>query len=752
MAGLYIKNNLGETNLNLVDAVQKLYKTGIENDIRLFAFARSLFSEVRSPFIFNGETISAEISGLKNEPFTKGDGTVVNRTKFITTDFTFSENNFIWFERIASGGGFQLDRRESSYDVALNGSVAAASSPANHIQLDSSDAQALSSTQHRLVGYDADGNSTIYFILGSITSGGVFQISSSFDGTALTGAGLTAALQNLQATNGASIRYMRPEGSPIVISENGSLVSLEISSVGSNYDIQTFHTNGNFVIGRKYTIFSVGDMDWNAVGVPTGTDAVRGLTFTATAVGDGAADNTGTAYTTLPTSSYTGINNTKAIQVAIVGEISGASNAVAEVYLKSDGSLDATQLPKIILGGSGYIEEENLTILFHCQTNRYGEAESPGNTKCKNYPNNADRIIHNVFNYTTSDGDALDNDNTILDNTIEIGFEATFKAAKYYYEVKVGTEDGFFLYNPDDDEFVYLGELYDSLQTIPVADEPVLKLRREDRITNKNLLNIASLDSRSFIFTHDNEESFTFADSLSSGLRSISLDVSEIRNNFQYIVQNAKRQRTTEDQLNTLSTQYNIFQGRNFDSTYRCVLRDPDGVLDATGANAVDFSTLSQLNNVDEIETTINGEKVICPGIYLDVGGEYRRAFSTDDKPFASAKGKKILSPKFYKLADGQTDYSNDSNYELVQAGDARYSLHTAYYKGGSETSVIGFDMYLGTLVQNISNDLNNGGFVFDDAKSTETIKTGVESFPLFSYISGGTTFSPRFLYTTDAW
>lgn len=750
MAGLYIKNNLGETNLNLVDAVQKLYKTGIENDIRLFAFARSLFSEVRSPFIFNGEVVPAEISGLKNEPFTTGDGTVINRTKFLTTDFTFSENNFIWFEKIASGGGFQLDRRASFYDVALNGNVAAASSPANHLQLNSSDAQALSSTQHRLVGYDDDGNSTIYFILGSVTSGGAFQISESFDGAALTGAALTTAISNLQATNGASIRFMRPEGSPIVISENGSLVALEISSVGSNYDIQTFHTNGNFVIGRKYTISSIGDMDWNAVGVPAGTDATTGTTFTASAIGDGDASKSGTAYTTLPTGSYTGANNTKAIQVSIIGEISGASNAVAEVYLKSNGSLDPTQLPKIILGGSGYIEGENLTILPHCQINRYGESESPGNTKCKNYPNNADRIIHNVFNYTTSDGDQLDNDNTILDNTIEIGFEATFKAIKYYYEVKVGTEDGFFLYNPNDSEFIYLGDLYDSLQTIPSADESLLKLRREDRITDKNLLNISSLDSRSFIFTHDIEESFTFADSLASGLRSISLDVSKIRNNFQYIVQNAKRQRTAEDQLNTLSTQYNIFQGRNFDSTFRCVLRDPDGVLDVTGANAVDFSTLSQLNDVDEIETEIAGEKVICPGIYLDVGGEYKRAFSTDDKPFASVKGKKILSPKIYKLTAGETDYSDDSHYSLALAGEARYSVHTAYLKGSTATSVLGFDMYLGTLVQNISSNNDNGGFVFETTKSTETIKTGVESFPLFSYLSGGSTLSPRFLYTTD--
>jgi len=748
MAGLYIKNNLGEKNLNLVDAVQKLYKPGIENDIRLFAFARSLFSEIRSPFIFNAETVPAEIKALKNEPFTKGDGTVINRTKFITNDFTFSENNFVWFETITNAGAFQLDRRTSFYDIILSGNVVAGGT-ANHIELDSNDAQALSSGLHLLIGTNDNNDVKIYYVLGSVNSGGEFQISESFEGAPITGAALTSAISQLSTTQGAKIRVMKPEGSPIVISENGSLVSLEIASVGAKYDIQTFHTNGNFIIGRDYRISSVGDMNWTEVGVPSGTTVTVGLTFTATATGSSDTAQTGTAYTTLPTSEYTGTNGTKAIQVNIVGEISGSSNAVVEVYLKSNGSLDATQLPKIILGGSGYIDGESLTILAQCQTNRYGVPENPVEKKCKNYPDNSNRIIHNIFNFSTSDGDDLDNDNTILDDTIEIGFEARFRATNYFYEVKVGTDTGFFLFNNNDNEFVYLGEFYDSEQEIPAANEPLLEFRREDRISEKNLLNISSLDSTSFIFTHVDEESFNFQSNLAEGLRALSLDVTEIRDSFQYIVQNAKRQRTEEDELNTLSTPYNIFRGRNFDSTFRCVLRDPDGVLDATGANSVSFQTLSELNEVDQIETPIAGKQVICPGIYLDVGGEYRRAFSTDDKPFSSAKGKKLISPKFYKLTSGD-DYSNDSAYGVVNAGDGRYSINTSYYKGGSAKKVVGFDMYLGTLVQNISNDNDDGGFVFEDTKSVTTIKTGVQSFPLFSYDNGTIELSPRFLYTED--
>ena len=76
MAGLYSKNNLGEVQLNLKDALQKLYDTGIQEDLRLFAFANSIYSEVRSGVTrTNAETgqaevIPNEIKGLINEPFT----------------------------------------------------------------------------------------------------------------------------------------------------------------------------------------------------------------------------------------------------------------------------------------------------------------------------------------------------------------------------------------------------------------------------------------------------------------------------------------------------------------------------------------------------------------------------------------------------------------------------------------------------------------------------------------------------------
>ena len=749
MAGLYIRNNLGEDNLNLTDAVQKLYKTGINNDIRLFRFAKSLFSEIRSPYIFDGTSPqTAEIKGFFNESFTTSDNILINRTKFLTNKYTFSSDNFVWFERINNEGSFQLDRRPSFYSVSFSGDVVAGSS-ANTIKLDPSDSRVLESSVNRLIGKSADLATTYtYFVLGgTINSGASFKISASLDGPEITGGDLTTAIANLGTDRQASVKYLRPEGSPVVVSQNGSIVSLEIASMGGNYSIETFHENNSFISGRAYTISSVGDMDWNSVGVASGVDPVKGLSFTASATGDGDATKTGRASTILQDSDYTGDNDTLPIQINLLGEDSLASNAIAEVYLSKEGSLDVTKRPKIIAGGSGYFKDERLILLPHCKENRYGEFETSSITQCTIYPEQGSRLIYTNFKYDViADGLGTPNE-----STIEIGREAALYGQEYTYQIKSATEEGFFLYNVDDEEFVYLGNFYDTQQDMPSAsdDQPLLLMKRNDVITDTNLLNIRSLDSRSFIFTHDDAESFQSGAKLADSLRDQSLDVKEVRNSFKYVVQNTTRQRKVEDALNPLPTQYNIFEGKNFDSTFRYILRDPDGVLDASGANEVTFDDLKNLNDKDQIEVEQAGEKIICPGIYLFSGGEFRRAFSTDTKPFYSQKdGFRVLSPSIYELTSG--DY-NTGIFGLVAAGSGRYSLSASYYKGGSSDIIKGFDSYIGSLVQNLSPAANLGGFAFSDEKTTEDIRTAggltAKGFPLISYDFKEATYNPRFLY-----
>lgn len=124
MAGLSRKLNLSEQDINLKEALQKLYAPGIQNDIELF----SLSSQVSS-FISSGtelqEDPSAQIIALSSQVFkTKVSGVdkVIKRTKFITKDYTFATGNQVYFDTYTLGSGNSSD--VSAPILSSNGSIA----------------------------------------------------------------------------------------------------------------------------------------------------------------------------------------------------------------------------------------------------------------------------------------------------------------------------------------------------------------------------------------------------------------------------------------------------------------------------------------------------------------------------------------------------------------------------------------------------------------------------------------------------
>ena len=586
MAGLYSKKNLGEVQLNLKDALQKLYAPGIQEDLRLFAFSNSLYSEIRSGItrtdIDTGEQVEIpnEIYGLINEPFTDDEGTVINRTKFITNKLTFSSNNRVFFEKI-SNVAFTLDRRTDPTD-----------------------------------------------------------------------------------------------GAPIIVSQNGSIVNVEVVGSGSQYEI---------------------------------------------------IDNTGTVVS-LPAS----------IQVNVRGKESGAEDAIVEVTIDTNGGISKITPPSVIFGGSGYFEDEPLELITQCRTNRFGQEETSTLHKCKNYPVTGNRLYHREFKYTIpNEGEDIDY------NTVSLGYKATLRQTKYFYQTRDAGEGGFFLFDEKAQKWVYLGDFYDDQFAIELRTEPLLTMRRYDTITSLNLLNLDSLDSSSHFFSYN--EGFSVANNLGSQIRSLSQNVENIKDSFKYLLQNNKRQRLVTDEANTLGTQYNIFEGKNFDSTFRLILRDPDGVVDRSD---IEFTSLRTLEDPEEVELTVGDPAVTyhVPGLYLNVGGVYKRAFSTDDKPFLSSRGKSFVSPLLDKLS-GSTNYATGNFVPRAESGENKYSISTAYLRPGGEI-LIGFDTVIGSLVQNLSSTEGNGGFVFHRALTTPTINagSGVQGWPLFDYEHQGVVYSPVIL------
>jgi len=583
MAGLYNKKNLGEVQLNLKDAVQKLYNPGIEKDLRLFAFSNSLYSEISSAVVQADATeVLKEIYGLINVPFTKENGVVVNRTKFVTNKLTYSSNNKVFFNTISSSG-LTFDKR-----------------------------------------------------------------------TDFT------------------------EGAPVVVSRNGSLVNAEVIGAGSQYEIITPQ------------------------------DAV-----------------------------LTGASN--AIRVNVRGKESGAENAIAEITILANGTVSTLTPPSIIFGGSGYLEEEELAIITQCRVNRFGQQETPALQKCKNYPSTENRLFHKSFKYTVPQPGQ-----NINYNTATLGYEAVLAQSKYLYKTADCDEGGFFLFDERTAKWLYLGDFYNNIFVVQSSVSPLITIRRYDTITSLNLLNLESLNATSYLF--DYYRGFSVGEGLGAQIRSLSQSVETVKGSFKDLLQNNKRQRRVTDEKNTLGTSYNIFDGRNFNSSFRLIMRDPDGVIDK---DQVAFTDIRSLEQPDQVELTIPSLNASyhIPGMYINVGGVYKRAFSTDDKPFLSSRGNNFISPLIDKLTNTADPYTTGGFVSRTSSGENKYSISTAYLRPGGEV-VVGFDTNIGSLVQNLSSVAGNGGFVYRRVLITPDINTSqnVKGWPLLDYVHLGIVRSPVIL------
>lgn len=394
------------------------------------------------------------------------------------------------------------------------------------------------------------------------------------------------------------------------------------------------------------------------------------------------------------------------VTVNLLGLQSGANNAVAEVTVNADGTLSRTIT--VVSGGSGYVSGEYLQPIPAC-----GTEDTPEEDKCIRYTANS------LYHVTYDSG--------------SIGYTALIVNERYLYTVKSADQDGFFLYDENAQDWVYLGEVYDSIQYLPALSTPGIRLSRLDTLSSENLTQLYKLDGRSQFYSYI--EGYEPGTNLSGSIRSISNSIESIRNSLPNFVQNVKIQSDDTE----LGFTYNRFKGLNVQSDYRVIFRDPDGVIDNP---LVTFFDLRDQTN-ERGQVRIDG--IAMPGIWLFTGEKYQRVFSTDDKPFFSQSGRNYLSPILTKFESG-------SVVSALETGDNKYSISAGYYKPGTPvdtSSVRGFDTVLGTLVQNLSGsaDPDDGGFVYHRTLSVlYNIRGIVDSWPLFSYSDNGVIRDARIL------
>lgn len=405
----------------------------------------------------------------------------------------------------------------------------------------------------------------------------------------------------------------------------------------------------------------------NAVKVPINGSVVN-LTVQGQGLGYVVKGQDGTEVTSYPAT----------VEVNLLGTVSGSRTAVAQITVNGNGTISYDS--QILNGGSGYIIGEKLEILPKCS-----QGENP--------------LTNNCFEY--SGEYFIDQEPSIRSS------KAFIVNSNYLYTVRSSGLEGFFLYDEKEEEWLYLGEFYDTFK----GNLGGIRILRDDSITPDNISQLFGLNFRSYFYSY--RSSYQLSDNLQTTLSSVKDSVESVDNDLKLFVQNTRAYKTRSNEDNPLGIDFNIFDGFNLVSDYRIVFRDPDGVIDRAES---DFFSLRD-NLSGQNQYILNGATV--PGIWLFSGDKYQRAFSTDDKPFIKQSGTKYLSPLFF----------DSSGNSLPESGKNKYSISGP------------FDTEISTLIQAIPS-----GFVYH-RPLTVTTSGSIKLWPLLSYrSSAGSLLDAKFL------
>lgn len=295
--------------------------------------------------------------------------------------------------------------------------------------------------------------------------------------------------------------------------------------------------------------------------------------------------------------------------VVLVGEQSEANSARAKVIFTKEA--DAT-------GDTGY-----LTKYTPGSIKRYSissvEITNPGSNYIL-----SEKVLLQLGEVNTGSGSVI-----TLQLKKQDGLEFAFTdpiivSQQYFYTVKNSSVEGFYLYDENKNKYVFLDI---NTSDIDIAD---IDLRRFDGISIDNFVPFKFAGSRIFLDTYN--DPFELGGSISGEINSLSNSISFLNERKEKAVQNTKRPTSTTSDENILGYTYNSFEGDNVVIWQRVVARDQDFVLDSSDSDITGNALKNNVNNF-RLTKTDNSE-IPIPGLFIKVGNEYFRAFSTTDKPF----------------------------------------------------------------------------------------------------------------------
>lgn len=625
--GLSRKFNLSEKNLNLSEAIQKLYAPGIQDDIELF----SLSSQIKS-FIVSGQETNPEsqIIALRSESLQLPDSTVVKRTKFLTKDLTYSNNDNVFFDT------FSLSKADGDDVVnpilSVNGSIP-----------DTKIVYGGRGYYFKKAGVEAD---QVKEFNSTVTVNNVV-LKGKTSGSTSARASVTFAVDPDTVYASSTVDSWTIQGNPTV-----HLAGDTVSSAGGG-------------AGNSLTLNADGSWSYaSAFGNLNSSNVTIVVTYSNGVI---------RAWPLIPID-QSGAPATGEIALAPIGAPQHLTKWTGYYTLR----FYISEI-EITNGGSQYIIGEDLEIQEGTVV-----IDSASGASCVIIKQEGEEFF---------------------------GRDPIVVSNYYFYKVSGSSQNGFYLYDEKLNKYMYLASEV-GYEGFSIEPQREIRILREDYILIDNILQLKFSQSR--VYLNSYVDGFSAGDSLANNVFGLSNTARNLRNASYRAVQNTKLPTPVTSDDNILGFEYNKVTGQNMDIWQRFVIRDQDFILGTNGVTGFKLAS-----NVDNFKLTDESVDIRVPGLFLKVGDEYIRAYSTTTKP--------------YSQVNTTGGYLNPN----VDGSPADYALYAA---NRYNNAWYGYDTVISKFAQRIHSNGTDGAFYFhrSSAPTVTTRSSGGVTFyevPLFTFV-----------------
>ncbi|UYE96862.1 virion structural protein [Cyanophage S-TIM66] len=238
----------------------------------------------------------------------------------------------------------------------------------------------------------------------------------------------------------------------------------------------------------------------------------------------------------------------------------------------------------------------------------------------------------------------------------------------YLYDVVKGGPDGFYLYDSLESKYIFLDKEKDETQFNEGVEDRQIRIARFDGVDVRNIFNLRF--SGSAVALEEYTERYRLGDQIVGEINELQNLAARLTSDAELSIQNTRLPLTETDARNDLGFEFNRFVGVSAKFRQRLILRDQDWVLNPNNAWITEAKLKTAFGDGRRFEILHNSVKRRAPGIFIKVGTEYKRAFSTKDKPFLTINaGGNITNP------DLSTTYAVSA--QDVDSGGTTYAFNT---------------------------------------------------------------------------